>query len=261
LSLQQLHQMRSEGKINLHTRIKSNNKDWTTLSRFGAPVGFLCLVRPEWQSTDPQMLELMQTISSKFNIRLEEVNSRFSRRQLEIIIEVLEKLPEHYRSCTRIIRRDDMRRKSDGTPMTFMSSLAYADMDGSRSITFLDGSFSNVRVGHPYFQGFLPLKTMNSEEAFRHILVHEMAHSFQHAHPELVDEWVESFWKRSGIHYLNPASPPYPKSVSSYGNVNPLEDMAEAVAMYVEDPKRMMRLNKRRYEFVRDKIMNGREYR
>ena len=75
-------------------------------------------------------------------------------------------------------------------------------------------------------------------------IVHEMTHNFQ-GNQQVVNLW------RSQIRG---------RSVSSYGNTNHLEDMAESVAHYYLYPAQMKQTHASRYEFIKKYIMEGREF-
>ena len=76
------------------------------------------------------------------------------------------------------------------------------------------------------------------------IIAHEITHNFQ-GNLDIVDRWRDEI---SG------------PSVSSYGNSNPLEDMAESVRFYIFSPAKMKAQFPSRYQFVKDLIMDGVEF-
>jgi hypothetical protein len=75
-------------------------------------------------------------------------------------------------------------------------------------------------------------------------IVHEMTHNFQ-GNQAVMNQW------RSQIRG---------RSVSSYGNTNSLEDMAESVSHYYLYPAQMKQTHASRYNFIKDKIMGGKEF-
>ncbi len=125
---------------------------------------------------------------------------------------------------------------------------------------------------------------LGSRYTLAYILVHELTHSLQY---QIVPPVCE-IWPCAGAAYTNPLviewlkrtgwSPdgiciPFlgcpgvtlklpPDLPTEYAKraKNPLEDMAESVALYVIDPRKLLEISPRRYNFVRDKIMCGTEY-
>lgn len=93
----------------------------------------------------------------------------------------------------------------------------------------------------------------------RGTLVHEMAHTWQGGNMKTTEDWAQQFWGtrsvRTGRYQKNGR-----RSVSNYGNTNPLEDMAESVMHYVFYPDKMKTSHPDRYAFVKSKIMGGVEY-
>jgi hypothetical protein len=149
----------------------------------------------------------------------------WSEAQLKAANAVLAKLPPHFRSFTKTITRDRMYRNAN--------VLGY------------------VRMGIP------EVHLTNSackEGTFQGTLVHEMVHTFQAENPTITRSWEKTFWP------LGKFVGPIPRSVSSYGNTQPLEDMAESVRMYYQSGARMKQEQPKRYEFIKTHVMSGREF-
>lgn len=108
----------------------------------------------------------------------------------------------------------------------------------------------------------MPQKTVNLAPSgiSPYVLVHEMAHTWQGGNQDALNEWSAKFWGSSARNVRTGSHPQGKKSVSSYGNTNPWEDMAESVAHYVSDGARMKSTHPDRYEFVQQKIFSGTEY-
>jgi len=115
------------------------------------------------------------------------------------------------------------------------------------------------------------------------ILVHELTHAFQqygaippthrklpngaYTNPVVIAWLKETGWSPDGIcvPFLGcPGArlelPPDLPTEYARKTRNPLEDMAESVRLYVTDPARLIEVSPRRYNFVKEKIMCGREY-
>ncbi len=101
------------------------------------------------------------------------------------------------------------------------------------------------------------LSSMDKPEGrgmFRRTIVHEMTITFLKAAPKLLEEWESTFWEK-GI----PSKPPS-GSPTVYGNVSPLEDMAETVCEYLMAGPLLRKADPARFSFVRERIMAGREF-
>ncbi|NLI77288.1 MAG: hypothetical protein GX442_12700 [Candidatus Riflebacteria bacterium] len=82
-------------------------------------------------------------------------------------------------------------------------------------------------------------------------LVHELTHAFQDKNPGVEKEWTTQFWNGNS---------PKTSSVSDYGNTNAAEDMAESVREYYQNGASLKASDPTRYEFVKTKIMGGKEF-
>jgi WXG100 family type VII secretion target len=109
----------------------------------------------------------------------------------------------------------------------------------------------------------------SSDQAFQAVLLHELTHSIQFnadgSHSKLLTDYAAEFgwqqgpggnWKYTGdVDHLpghdNPST--WYKATGE----NPLEDMAEAVTFYRYAPDR---LSQARYDWVRDNVYDGREF-
>ena len=96
------------------------------------------------------------------------------------------------------------------------------------------------------------------------LIIHEKAH-FLWAH--LFDEQLKADWIELGGWYEDARSPSgwsttrQTEFVSAYGHaINPNEDMAESVAFFVINPDKLQSRAIGKYEFVRDRIMQGNIY-
>ncbi len=87
-------------------------------------------------------------------------------------------------------------------------------------------------------------------------LAHEMTHCYQFNNLKLTNDWNREFFGNR-IGHLASMGKPKTASVSEYGDTNSLEDMAESVREYYENPENMKRTQPGRYEFVKNRIMKG----
>ena len=121
--------------------------------------------------------------------------------------------------------------------------------------------FSNVNIlGYMYWSQ--PFKAIICDSAFNYkafgeTLVHEMGHLFSANKQGLESKWQALFYHRDSVgRSLYNTAPP-----TSYGCTNIKEDMAESVKYYWLNGAGMKAKCPDRYEFVRQYIMDGYEYR
>ena len=96
------------------------------------------------------------------------------------------------------------------------------------------------------------------------LIIHEKAH-FLWAH--LFDEPLKQDWTLLGGWYRNANDPDgwsttkQTEFVSAYAHAkNPNEDMAESIAYFIVNPDKLRSRSIAKYEFVRDRIMQGNIY-
>lgn len=96
------------------------------------------------------------------------------------------------------------------------------------------------------------------------LIIHEKAHFLWEY---LFSKQVQDDWATLGGWFVDPTSPSgwttanTTESVSAYAHLkNPNEDMAETIAFYLTNPDKIRSVSLRKFEFVRDRIMNGRQY-
>lgn len=91
---------------------------------------------------------------------------------------------------------------------------------------------------------------------FNEVLAHEMAHcwEFTYSNLSLQKKWKETFWTDGGTTYKT-------KPPTTYGGTNYHEDFAESVKTYWANGANLKSTNPARYEFVKNYVMNGREFR
>ena len=106
--------------------------------------------------------------------------------------------------------------------------------------------------------------TQSSISAIQRLAVHEKAH-FLWAH--VFDEQTRADWTRLGGWYRDSSSPSgwsttkQTEFVSAYAHQkNPNEDMAETIAHFIVEPDKLRSRSLAKYEFVRDRIMQGNLY-
>ena len=96
------------------------------------------------------------------------------------------------------------------------------------------------------------------------LIIHEKAHFL---YEYLFGKKLKDDWATLGGWFLDPTSPSgwttanTTESVSAYAHLkNPNEDMAETIAFYLTNPDKIRTVSLRKFEFIRDRVMNGRQY-
>lgn len=170
---------------------------------------------------------LRKQLAARFGINtIAGDRATWSQRQLEEAYKTLNSLPIAFRMFTKNIQRD-------GIYGTSANVLGY------------------VRMGDP------TVHLCNSackDGTFQGTLVHEMTHCFQASNPEVTKKWESTFWP------YGRAIGARPPSVTTYGNTQPNEDMAESVRVYWANGAAMRSSQPARYEFIKKYVMNGKTF-
>lgn len=170
---------------------------------------------------------LKKFMKSNFGINaINGTGAVWTARQLEEANKVLATLPAAFRNSTRNLQRDASYQNNS-------SVLGY------------------VKIGVPTVH---ITNAACRDNTFQGTIVHEMTHCFQARYPEIAKKWEKTFWP------LGRFLGPWPRSVTSYGNSQPLEDMAESVRIYWQEGARMKKEQPKRYDFIRKYIMSGKEF-
>lgn len=157
--------------------------------------------------------------------------------QLRVLEGVFEDLPENFRSMTKKVVRQSVK-VDQGRILTGVSGEVFPDIPDTVFI------FNNGVTSKP---------TADANAYFRATLIHEMGHTFHAQNDQIFSEWKNRFWGGGDQKSTSP-------SVSDYGESMPEEDFAESVSEYVCNGRNMKTENPERYDFVRENVMNGREY-
>lgn len=120
-------------------------------------------------------------------------------------------------------------------------------------------AFGNKNIlGYMYWSR--PYRVYICDSAFNYgqfagTVVHEMSHIFD-ANTAIQKQWQSQFYKLSSGRYVYTSSPP-----TGYGCTSIKEDIAESVRCYWADGESMKKRCPERYEFIRQYVMSGAEYR
>jgi hypothetical protein len=199
----------------------------TTTKPTGTGVGQLPPAKPKPPTNTPPVatgaLDLRDQIRA-YGIDPVNGDTKWTDAELKDVLAVLTTLPAAFRSCTKTIKRDH---NFQGNT----SVLGYVRM-GIPTVYMLDGA-------------------SKSSALFQRTLVHEMTHTFQSSNRAVAQNWQSEFWQNGR---------PVPPSVTAYGNSQVLEDMAESVAVYFQNPGYMKSQQAKRYEFIKKFVMDGKEF-
>lgn len=169
---------------------------------------------------------------------------QFSAFEKITILSMFEELPDgmHVQSNLKyLVRRiaGQLNPKYPSAP-----AIAWVDL---KTIEFMESAFS---LGQYSF--------------IQRLMLHEKAHFMWDG---LFDKKVRDDWAVLGAWYLDPTSPSgwttsnTTEFVSAYAHLkNPNEDMAESIAAYVVNPDILRSRSVRKFEFIRDRIMQGTRY-
>ena len=173
--------------------------------------------------------------------------SRFQKFHSEEIVQIINTFEEMPSGMHKTPELSYLVRRLDGTPHPLYPAAPAVAWPDSGYIEFMDIAFLQPSIS-----------------AVHRLILHEKAH-FLWAH--LFDEQLKADWIELGGWYRDVRSPSgwfttrQTEFVSAYGHaINPNEDMAESVAFFVVNPDKLKSRAIGKYEFVRDRIMQGNFY-
>ena len=168
----------------------------------------------------------------------------FSAFEKITILDMIEELPEGMHSQTNL--KYIVRRIAGQVNPTYPQAAAVA-WTGLKTIEFMNSAFQ----GNDYFN-------------IQRLVLHEKSHFLWAG---LFDKKLKDDWVDIGSWYLDPtvssgwSTTKTTEFVSAYSHANnPDEDMAESISFYVMNPDLLMSRSIRKFEFIRDRIMNGTRY-
>lgn len=168
----------------------------------------------------------------------------FSAFEKLTILDMIEELPEGMHAQTNL--KYLVRRIAGQVNPTYPNAAAIA-WTGKKTIEFMNAAFQ----GNDYFN-------------IQRLVLHEKAHFLWEG---LFSQQIKNDWTEVGGWYIDPtvasgwSTTRTTEFVSAYSHANnPNEDMAESIAFYVMNPDLLMSRSIRKFEFIRDRIMNGTRY-
>ena len=176
-----------------------------------------------------------------------EPASRFQAFHAEEIVQIINNFEEMPSGMHAIAGLRYLARRLDGTPHPLYPTAPAVAWTGSGYIEFMEKAFNTSSI-----------------LSVHRLIIHEKAH-FLWAH--LFDEPLKQDWILLGGWYRDANDPDgwsttkQTEFVSAYAHgKNPNEDMAESIAYFVVNPDKLRSRSPGKYEFVRDRIMQGNIY-
>ena len=176
-----------------------------------------------------------------------ESRARFQRFHAEEIIRVINMLEEMPQGMHSIPDLRFLVRRLNGTPHPLYPTAPAVAWPDAGYIEFMEEAFRSA-----------------SDSQIHRLIIHEKAH-FLWAH--LFDDRLKQDWIELGGWYLNNradggwSTTKQTEFVSAYAHgENPNEDMAESIAYFLVNPDKLRSRAPTKYEFIRDRIMQGSVY-
>ena len=173
--------------------------------------------------------------------------SRFQKFHSEEIVQIINIFEEMPAGMHKIPELRYLVRRLDGTPHPLYPDAAAVAWTDAGYIEFMEKAFLGGSI-----------------EGVHRLIIHEKAH-FLWAH--LFDDQLKADWIELGGWYKDVRGPDgwfttkQTEFVSAYAHgINPNEDMAESIAFFVVNPDKLKSRAIGKYEFVRDRIMQGNFY-
>ena len=176
-----------------------------------------------------------------------ESASRFQEFHPEEIVQLINMFEEMPKGMHKLPELQYLVRRLDGTPHPIYPAAPAVAWPDYGYIEFMESGFSGFSAAYVH-----------------RLIIHEKAH-FLWAH--WFDEQLKQDWIELGGWYHDPGSPSgwstskQTEFVSAYAHLeNPNEDMAESIAYFIVNPDKLKSRAIGKYEFVRDRTMQGNIY-
>ena len=170
---------------------------------------------------------------------------KFHPAELVTIIDIFEEMPKGFHSVEGL---DYIVRRVDGTTHPMYPNAPAVSWPSTKSgyIEFMESAFT-------------------VEDDYLHkLIVHEKSHFLwaRFFSSEIKDEWTKlGGWYRDSKSSSGWSTKKTTEFVSAYSHqVNPDEDMAESIAHYVINPDKLKSRSAAKYQFLKDRIMEGNIY-
>lgn len=168
----------------------------------------------------------------------------FQANEIVLLLNMLEEMPK---GMHKVVGLDHLVRRLNGLPHPLYPTAPAVAWPGAGYVEYMEKAFKG-----------------QSEDYMHRLILHEKAH-FLWAH--LFDDELKADWIELGGWYEDPdaasgwSTTKSAEFVSAYAHSkNPNEDMAETISFFVVNPDRLRARSPAKYEFVRDRIMQGSIY-
>ena len=172
---------------------------------------------------------------------------RFQEFHAEEIVQIINTLEEMPAGMRAIVGLKYLVRRQDGTPHPLYPGAPAVAWTGSGYIEFMEHAFNTSSI-----------------LSVHRLIIHEKAH-FLWAYlfgDQLKEDWIElGGWYPDANDPDGWSTTKQTEFVNAYAHgKNPNEDMAESIAYFVINPDKLRSRSPGKYEFVRDRIMQGSFY-
>ena len=176
-----------------------------------------------------------------------EAASRFQEFHPEEIVQLINMFEEMPRGMHKLPDLRYLVRRLDGTPHPIDPAVPAVAWTTEEYIEFMESGFINFSAAYVH-----------------RLIIHEKAHFlWEHQFDEhLKDDWIElGGWYPDSDSASGWSTTRQTEFVSAYAHLkNPDEDMAESIAYFIVNPDKLKSRAIGKYEFVRDRIMQGNFY-
>ncbi|MBM7072644.1 tandem-95 repeat protein [Shewanella sp. 202IG2-18] len=169
---------------------------------------------------------------------------RFQQFHSDEIVRIINMFEEMPKGMHKLADLKYLARRLNGTPHPLYPTAAAVAWPSETYIEFMETAFTASTVAHVH-----------------RLIIHEKAHFLwaNHFDQALKDDWIElGGWYFENNEWFTTKQTEF---VSAYSHSeNPNEDMAETVAYFIVNPDKLRSRSLAKYEFVRDRIMQGSFY-
>ena len=172
---------------------------------------------------------------------------RFQQFHAEEIVQIINMLEEMPKGMHKLPELKYLLRRLDGTPHPLYTEAPAVAWSTSGYIEFMESAFNTSNVEHMH-----------------RLIIHEKSHFLweNQFDTQLKDDWIElGGWYEDANTDSGWATSKQTEFVSAYAHSkNPNEDMAESISYFIINPDKLKSRAMGKYEFVRDRIMQGNIY-
>ena len=169
---------------------------------------------------------------------------RFEPNEIVLLLNMLEEMPKGMHKVEGFLH---LLRRLNGLPHPLYPGAAAVAWPSAGYVEFMEKAFKG-----------------STEDYMHRLILHEKAHMLW---ANLFDDDLKADWIELGGWYRDPSetsgwsTTKSAEFVSAYAHLkDPNEDMAESISFFVVNPDRLRARSPAKYEFVRDRIMQGRIY-